>query len=78
MICPYCWASRRSFCLSCGGSGFIHCCEGAVGGPYEDASQGKDFGISSHQPSMGANGPEGGLGANKGVDFVQSLVQACD
>lgn len=48
MVCEHCHgtgmqmqADRREAwpCLSCGGCGFGHCCEGMVGGPYEEAAQ---------------------------------------
>lgn len=40
MICEHCHGIP-SFppCLSCGGCGIGHCCEGMVGGPYEEAAQ---------------------------------------
>ena len=44
MICEHCHGQPQyPPCLSCGGCGFGHCCEGMVGGPYEEAAQDANF-----------------------------------
>lgn len=46
MICEHCHGlgtqlteGKLGPCMSCGGCGIGHCCEGMVGGPFEEAAQ---------------------------------------